>query len=248
MIVLLTDFGDSEYVGVMRGVILSLSPTSQIVDLTHSVPPQSVREGAWILLQNYKYFPHSSIFVAVIDPGVGTDRDAVMVRTSNYVFIGPDNGLIYPTCQDDGIVSISRLVVGPSASHTFHGRDVFARAGALLDAGREEEIEQATKDGLSSVLEFHREGRTGEVVRIDRFGNIVTNLVPMSGGFLSKTKYVLRTRGTSMDLTLFNTYAEGPKDGLFLVVGSYGTLEIASQNRPASSLLNLKVGDRLDLE
>jgi S-adenosylmethionine hydrolase len=126
MIVLLTDFGESEYTGVMRGVIYSICPDAQVVDLTHSVPAQSIREGAWILLQSYKYFPKGTVFVSVVDPGVGTARDAVVVVTENYIHVGPDNGLLYPAAAEDGIERVYRILIDEGVSKTFHGRDIFA--------------------------------------------------------------------------------------------------------------------------
>ncbi|MHA2377567.1 MAG: SAM hydrolase/SAM-dependent halogenase family protein [Candidatus Thorarchaeota archaeon] len=101
MIVLMTDFGESEYVGIIKGVIYSIAPEAQVVDLTHTISPQSTREGAWILLNSYHFFPKGSIFVCVVDPGVGTDRDAVVVKTENYTFVGPDNGLMFPASKQN---------------------------------------------------------------------------------------------------------------------------------------------------
>ena len=111
MIVLLTDFGESEYVGIMKGVIYSIYPEAHVTDLTHSIPSQSIREGAWILLQSYKYFPPGSVFVSVIDPGVGTARDAVIVATKNYILIGPDNGLLFPAASDDGFERVYKILI-----------------------------------------------------------------------------------------------------------------------------------------
>ena len=135
-IVLLTDFGNSEYVGVMKGVCLKEANNIPLnfIDLTHQIPPQDVRSGAWVLATSYSYFPPNSIFLCVVDPGVGTERDALVIKTTNYYFIGPDNGLMYPAAISDGIISISRLQISSSASTTFHGRDVFAKAAGKIVA------------------------------------------------------------------------------------------------------------------
>jgi S-adenosylmethionine hydrolase len=243
MIVLMTDFGESEYVGVMRGVIYSVSPTAQIADLTHSIPAQSVRVGAWILLNSYKHFPKRSTFVCVVDPGVGTGRDAVIVDTRNYVFVGPDNGLMYPAATEDGIRGVRRIHIPDTASHTFHGRDVFARVGGLLDAGVKGSIRAEPKPALDVPLSFYQEGREGEVVRIDRFGNIITNIPP-----LEKQSYILKAGKVKRDLEFRVTYEQGPEDDVFLVVGSYGTLEIAARGSSARERITLDIGERVALE
>jgi S-adenosylmethionine hydrolase len=246
MIVLLTDFGESEYVGVMRGVIANLSPTSKILDLTHSIPPQSIREGAWVLAKNYKQFPKGSIFVAVVDPGVGTERAAVIVQTANYLFVGPDNGLLYPAVTDDGIADILEIEIEPSASKTFHGRDVFAHAGALIDAGKLGDLKVKSLSILDVRLEFYQSANEGEVVRIDRFGNIITN-IPSDHAAKSEA-ITLESRLGTMRLPLVETYGLAPPEGLFLLVSSYDTFEIAAKNSAASDLLALKPGDRVLLE
>jgi len=241
--VLFTDFGLSEYVGVMRGVIYSIHPEAQIVDLTHSVPSQSIREGAWILLQSYKYFPPGTVFVSVIDPGVGTARDAVVVVTKNYIHIGPDNGLLFPAASDDGIERVYQILIDERVSKTFHGRDVFAKAAAYHELDTLGVMSTETKPGLDQALVFHQEGREGEVVRIDKFGNILTNIPPAA-----KKDYKIILRNEQRDLPFVGTYEYGLENSLFLVTSSYDTLEIAAKNRPAIDLLALEVGDRLTIE
>lgn len=243
MIVLMTDFGLSEYTGVMRGVIYSICPDAQIVDLTHTVPSQSIREGAWILLQSYKYFPKGTVFVSVVDPGVGTARDAVVVVTKNYIHVGPDNGLLFPAASEDGIERVYRILVDEGVSKTFHGRDIFAKAAAYHEAGTLGVMSTEMKPGLDQALVFHQEGREGEVVRIDKFGNIITNIPPTP-----KNKYVLSIRNEQRELPFSETYENGPADGIFFVTSSYDTLEIAAKNRPAIDLLALEVGERITIE
>jgi S-adenosylmethionine hydrolase len=243
MIVLLTDFGESEYVGIMRGVIYSIHPDAQITDLTHSVPSQSIREGAWILLQSYKYFPKGTVFVSVVDPGVGTARDAVVVVTKNYIHIGPDNGVLYPAASEDGIERVYRILIDEGVSKTFHGRDIFAKAAAYHEVGTLGVISTELKPGLDQALVFHQEGRDGEVVRIDKFGNLITNIPPAE-----KMKYLVAIRNEQRELSFSETYEYGPADGVFLVTSSYGTLEIAAKNRPAIDILALEVGERITIE
>jgi S-adenosylmethionine hydrolase len=243
VIVLLTDFGASEYVGVMKGVILSIDSKARIVDLTNSIPPQSVREAAWVLLKSYKYFPKHTIFVCVVDPGVGTTRDAVLVITSDYAFVGPDNGLFYEVTKSEQNTQIYSIKIDPMASNTFHGRDVFAVAAARYQLGIPAKEIGTPKKALDEVLSFYLEGRTGEIVRTDRFGNIITNLPPQSS-----TSFDVLCGTIHLRLPLVKTYAQGSAEGLFLVVGSYGTLEIASQNKRAIDQFPVKIGERITIE
>ncbi len=243
MIVLLTDFGESEYVGVMKGVIYSLCPTEQVVDLTHGIPPQSIREAAWVLLNSYSSFPKGTVFVCVVDPGVGTDRDPVLVKTKNYTFIGPDNGLLYPAATSDSVESISTIIIGEKASQTFHGRDVFAPAAAYYIRNQSGKVLGGFKQSLGVSLTFNQTERQGEVVRIDRFGNIITNIPPTD-----KIQYLLTTSDLRWNVEWFPTYSLGPDRGIFLVTGSYGTLEITVKNGDAQAEVPLKIGDELSLE
>jgi len=243
MIVFLTDFGASEYVGIMKGVIHALSPGAQIVDLTNNIPPQSVREGAWVLLKSYKHFPKDSIFVCVVDPGVGSARDGIVVQTTNYTFIGPDNGLMYAAVRDDVVKNISSIIVPDDSSDTFHGRDVFARMAGYLLLQQSGAMLGGFKKRLGVTLNFNLEGRTGEVVRIDSFGNIITNIPP-----LETSKYQLVTDDFRWELEWYPTYSVGPDSGVFLVTSSYGTLEITVKNSPAIEELKLSIGERITLE
>ncbi|NHI82868.1 MAG: hypothetical protein EAX81_01005 [Candidatus Thorarchaeota archaeon] len=243
MIVLLTDFGESEFVGIMKGVILGHAPNTKIVDLTHSISPQSVREAAWVLLQSFESFPLGTTFVCVVDPGVGTERDAIFAKSSNYFFIAPDNGLLSPTMRKDGIGEIFSLRIDSTSSRTFHGRDVFAKAAGLLENGDLESMIQGKKNGLDIEIAFHLKGREGEVVRIDHFGNIVTNLSP-----LSKDRFQLRMSGMERELVQCMTYADGPDDDIFAIVGSAGTLEVSLRNGRAIDRVSAKIGDRITLE
>ncbi len=248
MIVLLTDFGRESYVGVMKGVILSICPRAQLIDLAHHVTPQNVREGAWLLLANYAYFPRGSIFLAVIDPGVGTKRKALAVKTKVGYFIGPDNGLLYPASVKAGTVDVIELVSPKDASFTFHGRDIFAPAAAKLAAGVP--FHKLGKPGEpESKLNFYLAGRRGEVVTIDRFGNVITNVPPL----LNRQSYVVNlTRSEknyfTLELPYYPAYALAPANILFLITGSNGTLEISVKNGSAASNLPVQVEDRVAIE
>jgi S-adenosylmethionine hydrolase len=239
----MTDFGESEYVGMMKGIIATISPSTRIEDLTHFITPQSVREAAWVLLQSYKYFPKETIFVCVIDPGVGTERAAVLVRTNDYVFIGPDNGLLFPAINDDGIVNIVEVSIDEPISTTFHGRDVFAKVGAYTAENLLDKLTQSMKDSLNIPLDFHLENRCGEIVNIDHFGNIITNIPP-----LEKDEYKFTHNDLKRDIRWVRTYDEGVEEDIFLVTGSSKTLEISARNKRADSIIKVGIGDRVSLE
>lgn len=241
MIAILSDFGNSEYLGVMKGVIYSTYHNAKIVDLYNNVNPQNIKEGAWILLNSYKYFPKNTIFLCVVDPGVGSRRNCIAIKTTNYYFVGPDNGLIYPATNKDGIKKIVKLST-KGASKTFHGRDVFAKNAALLEKGIR--IEKIGKI-LNKIkpLDFYLKNRVGEIVRIDNFGNIITNLKK-----LNKKQYQLNYKNKKIRLNFYNTYAEAPDNRLFLIEGSSNTLEISIKNKSAVDRLKVKVGDRVEIK
>ena len=238
MVVLLTDFGESEYVGVMKGVIYSIAPDARIVDLCHSISPQSVIEASWILKNNYKYFPEGATFCCVVDPGVGTERKAVGVKTEKYYFVGPDNGLLWEAVAEQRIIEIREIAIPPDASRTFHGRDVFARASANIDLGRFERIDEKIKE--IEKLELYKKGREGIVVRIDRFGNIVTNLAK-----LEKDKYCVVIDEKEYMMRYYPNYVGAKEDELFLIEGSNNTLEISLKNGNANDKLAVRPGGKI---
>jgi len=246
MIVLLTDFGESEYVGVMKGVIYSIACDAVIVDLCHSIRPQEIIEASWVLKNNYKYFPAGAIFCCVVDPGVGTERKAIVVKTGRYYFIGPDNGLLWETVAEQEITDMRQIAIPEDASRTFHGRDVFARAAADIDSGNfettGERIERIEK------LELYKKGREGIVVRIDGFGNVITNLEkqnPVRDGLRQKDKYSVETEGKRYMMDYCPNYYAAKEDELSLIEGSNNTLEISLRNGSANDKLHLKAGKKI---
>ncbi|MBI2652935.1 SAM-dependent chlorinase/fluorinase [Candidatus Woesearchaeota archaeon] len=240
MIAVLTDFGNSEYLGAMKGVICSINKSSKIIDLYNFVNPQNVREAAWILYKNYNHFPKNSVFLCVVDPGVGSKRQCLAIKTKNYFFVGPDNGLIYKAAFKDKIIVAVKLPT-EKTSMTFHGRDVFAKAAAMLEKGVK--IEQlGKKTTVKAKLDFYLKGREGEIVRIDNFGNIITNL-----SSLNKSSYKVKTKNLNQRSDFYNTYDSAPSNKLFLIKGSSDTLEISIRNADASKKLKLQVGDKIEI-
>ncbi|MEW6046011.1 MAG: SAM-dependent chlorinase/fluorinase [Bacillota bacterium] len=256
LIALLTDFGASEYAGVVKGVMAAIWPPARFVDLSHDVGPHSVREGAWILLESYRFFPPGTLFFAVVDPGVGTQRPAVAVESRRYRWVGPDNGLLFPAVEDDGPARIVNLPVSERASSTFHGRDVFAPAAARWASGaRLEDLGSVRREPLVP-LRFYRRGWCGEVVRVDRFGNLITALTSPEGGpelpgragvtLLKRTEKGSWKRAAGpVPAVRVRTYGQAPPGALVVLTGSAGTLEVARVGGSAAAMLGGAVGDRV---
>jgi len=240
MIILLTDFGQSEYVGVMKGVIYSIAGDVKIADLCHSISPQSIIEASWLLKNNYKYFPEGATFCCVVDPGVGTERKAVGVKTEKYYFVAPDNGLLWETIAEQRIIDIRQIPIPKDASRTFHGRDVFAKAAANIETGNFETIGEKISE--IEKLELYKEEREGIVVRIDRFGNIVTNLARQE-----KDKYSVEIGEKKYMMNYCPNYYTAKEDELFLIEGSNNTLEISLKNGSANDKLNVKTGEKIKI-
>ena len=240
MIILLTDFGQSEYVGVMKGVISNIAHQAKIVDLCHDIHPQSIIEASWLLKNNYKYFPQGSIFCCVVDPGVGTERKALAVKTGSYYFVAPDNGLLWETLKAQSIIDIRQIPVPEDASRTFHGRDVFAKAAGNINKGNFESIGEKIEE--IEKLELYRSQREGIVVRIDRFGNIITNLPK-----LDKEQYSVQIDRNRYTMRYFPNYDVAAQGELFLIEGSCNTLELSLKKANANDKLHLKPGQRIKI-
>jgi len=183
IITLLTDFGMKDpYTGIMKGVILSINPDVTIVDITHEVDPQDIREGAFIVEEYYRYYPDDTIHLCVVDPTVGSDRRPIIVRKDSHLFVGPDNGiftLLYKSGYEVYTIE-SPEFMRREISSTFHGRDIFAPAAAHLSTGFHPSAfgrmvhDAARFADIFPVIEGNR--IAGEIVRFDRFGNAITNI------------------------------------------------------------------------
>lgn len=243
IVTLLTDFGTADgYVGEMKGVILSRAPEATIVDITHDIRPQDVESGRLALARVWRRFPAGTVHVCVVDPGVGSSRDAIAVASDGRFLVGPDNGLLSPALLVAGARAV-RLPVPPGASPTFHGRDVFAPAGAALARGVALDSlgEPATEPIVRRTPEPRRlpDGSIrGEVIAVDRFGNAITNLVGHRGG-------QVEVHGTSLPVR--RTYAESAPGVPVAVVGSAGLIEVAVRDGSAASALGLARGSEVVL-
>ena len=240
MIVLLTDFGQTEYAGVMKGVICRINNDAKIIDLCHDISPQNIIEASWILKNNYKYFMEGVTFCCVVDPGVGTERKALGVKTANYYFVAPDNGLLWETLKEQKIIDIRNIPVPEDASNTFHGRDVFAKSAANIDLGFFDTLGPKTEE--IKKLELYRNKREGLVVRIDSFGNIITNLPNEN-----KTAYSVKVEDRSYQMNFYSNYLAAKDNELFLIEGSCNTLEISLKNGNANDKLHVEAGRRIEI-
>jgi len=221
-------------------VIYSINKDATIVDLCHDISPQKTIEASWVLKNNYKYFPKGAIFCCVVDPGVGTERKALAVKTASYYFVAPDNGLLWETIKEQKIIDIKEIPIPPDASSTFHGRDVFAKAVANIDLGHFDTL--GTKTEEMERLEIYQKGREGTVVRIDRFGNIITNLPKED-----KTSYSLKIEDRCYQMKFYPNYDAAEDNELFLLEGSCNTLEISLKNGSANDRMQVQTGRKIEI-
>ena len=245
IITLTTDYGPSSpYIAAMRGVILSINPAAQIVDLTHAIPPQDIRQGAIALADVTPLFPPGTIHIAVVDPGVGTERAIVYAEIGAQRYICPDNGLLSLVFRE-AEVQVVVLPTPDGASPTFHGRDVFAPAAAALASGAPLTRVGEPLTGIPERLVYdepHHEGKSvvGQVVYVDRFGTLVTNLTPE----LVPPYAVIEVEGLEIG-PLRRTFGDVATGGLVAYLGSGGQVEIAVRNGSAGRRLGMGVGGRI---
>jgi len=254
IITLTTDLGLTDaYVAEMKGVILSINPEAKLVDICHTIKPQNIIQAAFVLSRAYSFFPQGTVHVVVVDPGVGTERRAIILRTKSASFVAPDNGVLsYVIGQSSAweAVAITRPQFWrPTVSPTFHGRDIFAPVSARLSLGLPltdfgEVITSVTTLPLPQPHQAADGLIIGHVIHIDSFGNLITNI---NSDGLPKGKRALTIKvGGQLIPGLSRTYAEGK--GLLALIGSDGYLEIAVKDGNASAVLSAKVGDEVRIK
>ncbi len=256
LIALLTDFGLKDpYAGVMKGVIAGIAPRAGVIDICHEVAPQDVDQARFLLRASIPYFPKGTIFVCVVDPGVGSQRRALCVESGGRIFLGPDNGLFTELLAEKGAKAreiTNRKMMLREISQTFHGRDVFAPAAAHLAAGATPaQLGRLVRDPVRlPPLDPVRTGRrfwTGRVAHIDRFGNLVTNL-PAQEFLPPAVRAIMVSAGFEKAWRVCRSYAEAPEGELFLIAGSYGTVEISLKQASAAKRLGVETGAPVDVE
>jgi S-adenosyl-L-methionine hydrolase (adenosine-forming) len=254
MITLTTDFGVKDpYVAEMKGAILTINPKATLIDVTHDVEKFNVRMAAFMLASVAPYFPKGIIHLAVVDPEVGTARRAIVVQTKQAFFVGPDNGVLMLAAQNQGLVSVHELAnpkfMLPKISSTFHGRDIFAPAAAHLDLGvKPQEVGPEITDAVApGFVGAKKVGGclVGEVLHVDGFGNIVTNLKPEE---MAEAKAInVKFPKLALKVALGKTYAETKPQHALALIGSHGFLEIALNQGNAAQKFHLKAGDKVEV-
>jgi len=251
VIALLTDFGTRDhYVGTMKGVMLGICGEATLVDVTHDVPPQDILVGALELAASYRYFPGDTIFLVVVDPGVGSARRAIAAACGGYRFVAPDNGVLTAVLDAHGPVTAVELTEPryalPSISRTFEGRDRFAPAAAWLAAGVALTA-LGRPAGVLARVDIPRPQVTagelrGDVLRVDRFGNLITNIDRSSFEAFAQNGSVEIRIGPHVVPRLVSTYAEAHAGEICALFGSSGHLEVAASGASAADALRIDRG------
>ena len=249
-----TDFGASECVAVMKGVLLSMDKDFRIVDVRHDIAPGNVAEGAFVLYTTAPHFPFA-IHVGVVDPGVGTARRGLAVVCEGAIFVGPDNGLLMPAARRMGIKDVRELANPAYWRHpvhpTFHGRDVFAPvAGHLATGAKVADLGPSIHDPVDldfGTPEATTDGWRADVIYVDRFGNVVTNIprADVEARWSYGTTVRLVVGQKEFAVPFLRTYGMAGKGALLLTIGSHGFLEVAANGGSAAHAAGLRPSDSL---
>jgi S-adenosylmethionine hydrolase len=255
IVTLTTDFGLSDhFTGTMKGVILGICPTAEIVDITHQVSAFEITEATFVICEAYRYFPKKTVHVVVIDPGVGTARRPIVVEAAGQLFVAPDNGvlsMIYAREKHKVRAVTSHRHFLKPVSRTFHGRDIFAPTAAHLAAGARPAtfgclIQDYCRLRFAEPLRIGKRVWQGTVLKTDHFGNLITNLhVAEFPGLEGRSFQLLCGQVTITHLNA--TFAEGAPGEPLLIVGSSGFLEIVANQGSAAKILGLATGSPVDL-
>ena len=257
LITLLSDFGMSDhYVAAMKGVILRICTDANLVDISHLVGRHNIVEGAYLLAQSAPYFPEGAIHLAVVDPEVGAERRRVAIKGNRSIFVGPDNGLLIAAARAEGIMKAvnitNRDYMLHEVSSTFEGRDVFASVAAYLALGLDVENLGPEVSDLVDPVWAQSERLNGEfrgrIVHIDHFGNLITNIpVAYVNQWQTQMAVEVGLNGRQNAAIFVESYAEARKDGLVVLVGSGGLIEIAVNRGSAQAKLSAELADRVTI-
>lgn len=256
----MTDFGtNDEYVGIMKGVILSVNPFVSIIDISHHIAPQDLSQAAYLIKSCYRYFPERTVHVVVVDPGVGSDRSIIALKMKNHIFLAPDNGVLRPLMDEGGIESIIHVDNSSyflkSVSRTFHGRDIFAPVAAHISKGVEIKklgtpIDKNDLVNLSIQKPYISDKGEiiGTIISIDRFGNLITNIDLDSIKMLDKEDMGKRLEvriGENKIIGLSLSYKSVRSQSPLAIIGGRGYLEIAVNCGSAKQYFMAKKGDTI---
>jgi S-adenosyl-L-methionine hydrolase (adenosine-forming) len=254
-----TDFGeDDHFVGVMKGVILSINPDATIVDVNHQVNSYDIFDGAYSLSQSYHVFPPGTIHLVVVDPGVGSERRPIIVQSKDYRFVAPDNGVLSMVYEREERVEVRQVTADhflrKPVSNTFHGRDVFAPVAAWLSRGMEAEKFGSVITDYARFTSVRPKWENdallkGVAIKVDKFGNVITNIGPGDVPQLfSEDPPPFRIRINGHEITrLSESFAAGEPSELFAVVGSSGLIEICTNRGSAAKALNVNRGAEVEM-
>ena len=259
VITLTTDFGTNDhFVGALKGVIVDIVPEAQIVDITHAVQAFDVLDGALAIAQAYSYFPNGTIHMVVVDPGVGTTRRPILASSDGYHFVAPDNGVLSMVYAREERVHVRHITSDhyfrQPVSNTFHGRDVFAPVAAYLAKQVDshkfgDEIEDYVKFAAPRPKPAGENRMRGVVLKIDRFGNLITNVSPNDVPALFAAKPgAFKIMVGSREITEIRTaYAEGAPGEVFGILGSMGYLEIVANRAAAAQITGASKGSEVSI-
>lgn len=257
-ITFLTDFGmKSGYVAQMKGVVSSTAADVRVVDITHDITPHDIREGAFVLLTTVPYFPVGTVHIAVVDPGVGTDRKGIIITTKSQILVGPDNGLLIPAARFLGDFNIYEITNSEymlnSVSNTFHGRDVFTPVAAHIVNGVPfEKIGSRTTEFVDMDFgqgEITDKTATGKIIYIDRFGNTITNIygIRLTEVLDYDKKIKIYLKGKPREIMFVKSYDFVKKGQLLTTIGSSNYLEIGINRGNAAEKLGVKTDDKVKI-
>lgn len=254
VVTLITDFGDADhYVGVIKGVIAGINPEAEIIDVCHQVNSYDIFDGAYALAQSYRFFPTDTIHLVVVDPGVGTARRPILARTMDYKFVAPDNGVLSLVYEREESIEVRHITsdhyfLNP-VSNTFHARDIFAPVVGWLSKGVEvdkfgELITDYAKFVSPKPKRVSDQLLKGVALRVDKFGNIITNISPEDVPQLfQENPPPFKIIINQQEITRLNlSYTMGKPSEIFAIVGSSGFLEICTNRGSAAKALNASRG------
>jgi S-adenosyl-L-methionine hydrolase (adenosine-forming) len=249
-----TDFGlQDPFVGIMHGVVLNIHPETQVVDICHAIPSFDVLDAAFTIAQAYRFFPQRSVHVIVVDPGVGSARRPILAETEDYIFVAPDNGVLSLIEEREPKFTVRHITAEryflQPVSQTFHGRDIFSPVAAWLSKGVAPaefgpEISDYVRLPLPAVEHIGEDSLRGVVLKVDKFGNLITNISEQEAPALfAGTPPGVKLLIAGQTITrLCRSYAEGGDDEFFAIIGSSGYLEVAARQASAAEKLSAGVG------
>jgi S-adenosylmethionine hydrolase len=257
IITLLTDFGTSDhYVAAMKGVILGICPEAELIDITHDITPYAIAEGAYTLAQAWRCFPQGTTHLAVVDPGVGTERRAILAEADGHRFVAPDNGLLSFILRAVPNATVRELseprFFRDPVSRTFHGRDIFAPVSAHLARGIDPKrfgsvIDHTIRKNLIAISQKKSGRSLASVLKIDRFGNIISSLEVEKFRRMAIERFQIRI-GTRTVSTFHTAYGDARPGEIFALFGSSGFVELSINQSDAAKHLGVKVGSPMTLE